>query len=94
MKEYRIIVGKPYNNRSWISKYSKPCFLCASWTDEYYYGDKITDDYIIFDDEHMIAIRSELDEAIKDLEIIIQEDTSWLEAMKEARYQLNFIDLH
>ena len=53
---------------------------------------KITDDYIIFDDEHMIA-RSGLDEAIKDLEIIIQEDTSWLEAMKEAKYQLNFVDL-
>jgi len=46
MKEYRIIVGKPYNNRSWISKYSKPCFLCASWTDEYYYADKINNDYI------------------------------------------------
>lgn len=51
---------------------------------------EIKKNHIVFDGDYMVS-HSAIGDAIKDLEIQIEEDTAWLEAMKEAKYQLNFI---
>lgn len=53
---------------------------------------EIKENHIVFDGDYMVS-HSAIGDSIKDLEIQIEEDTAWLVAMKEAKYQLNFVGL-